>query len=99
MVNRRKTRRAMSLNPKTRIVTRVVLQVHKLKILQHLKNPPPLTDELASIGTHVLEKNEQLSRPSRNIKEILRAHFMNYDDFCLILTQVACLLTQQIEMK
>ena len=39
--------RAMIPNLKTRIVTRVALPVHTLKILQQLKNPPLLAEELA----------------------------------------------------
>ena len=35
----------------------------------------------ASIRTHVLEKNKQLSRPSRTVEKILEAHPMNDGDF------------------
>ena len=40
-------RKGMTQNLKTRIVTRVALLVHTLKILQQLKNPPLLAEELA----------------------------------------------------
>ena len=39
-------RRGMIRNLKTRIVTRVALQVHTLEILHHLKSPPLLAEEL-----------------------------------------------------
>ena len=35
----------------------------------------------ASISTHVLEANEQSSRPSRTVEKILGAHLMSDDDF------------------
>ena len=35
----------------------------------------------ASKGDHVLETNEELSRPSRTVEKILEAHPMNADDF------------------
>ena len=46
--------------------------MYTLKILQHLEKP---------IGSNVLEKNEQSSRPSRTAEEILGAHLMNNDNF------------------
>ena len=39
--------RGMTQSLKTRIVTLVALLVHTLKILQQLKNPPLLAEELA----------------------------------------------------
>ena len=39
--------REMIQNPKTKIVTRVTLQVHTSEILQQVKNPPLLAEELA----------------------------------------------------
>ena len=40
-------RKGMTQNLKTRIVTRMALLLHTLKILQQLKNPPLLAEELA----------------------------------------------------
>ena len=39
-------RREMIRNPKTKIVTRVALQMNTLKVLQQLKKPPLLAEEL-----------------------------------------------------
>ena len=69
----------MIRNPKTRIVIRVTLQVHTLKILHHLKNRR--SSGGASIGAHVLETNKQLSCPSRTVEKILEVHPMSDDDF------------------
>ena len=35
----------------------------------------------ASIGNHILETNEQLSRPSRSVEKILGPNPMSDDDF------------------
>ena len=52
-----------------------------------------------SIGAHVLEATEHLSRQTHSVYEILRAHPMSDDDFGVGLTQVTCLLTQQTAKK
>ena len=35
----------------------------------------------ASISTHILKANEQLSRPTRSVEDILEAHPINDDNF------------------
>ena len=45
--NKGNKRKGMTNNLKIRIVTRVVLLVHTLKVLQQMKTPPLLAEELA----------------------------------------------------
>ena len=50
-------KKGMIRNLKTRIVTRAPLQVHMLKILQHLKNSPLLAEELVQALTFWRQMN------------------------------------------
>ena len=55
----------------------------------------------ASIGAHVLETNEQLSRPSRTVEEILGAYPMNDDDFWVSsgVSKSSCQIWETINKK
>ena len=67
-------------NPKTKIVTRVTLQVHPLEIPQQKKNPLLLAEELVP-AFRFQKKNVQLSHPLRTVEEIVEAQPMNDDVF------------------
>ena len=72
-----------------------VLQVHTLEMLQHLKIAP-LYSSGSSIGSHVLEVTEQLSRPTQSVEDLLKAHSL---DHAIWGDHVTCQLTQQTAKK